>query len=105
MSTLKEQFNTLKKEARKRGLKIKKDKRLNNCPYRAMHKYAGIELGQPYIKDAITYTPKTAKNKKRLVMDTRHELIEFDHMRKGLKYKQAHKIANRKQRTVNYYEK
>lgn len=103
--TLKEQETQLKKAAKKRGLKIRADKRLHHTPYRAMHKYAAIELKQPHIKKTITYDPnysgyKGKNGKKCLVMDIRHEIIEYDAMKGGKKYKTAHKKANRKQRTI-----
>jgi hypothetical protein len=100
MMNLKEQLNYLRKKAHERGLKIRKDRRLIKTPYIAMHPYAGRELKQPFIKKHITYQPDLERRKRKLVMDVNHELIEYDLMKKGWKYKKAHKLANRKQRTL-----
>jgi hypothetical protein len=99
--TIKEKLRYLKQEAKKRGLKIRKDKRLTKTLYAAMHQYAGEELNQPYIKGVITYEPKSLRNRNKFCMDINHEIIEYDLMHKGKRYKYAHKIANRKQRSFN----
>jgi len=100
MLNLKDKLKYLKKQAHKRGLKIRKDKRLARSPYRAMHPLAGKTLKQPYINRCITYEPRTKHKIRRLVLDTNHELWEFDKMRQGWSYEKAHKFANRKQRTL-----
>jgi hypothetical protein len=97
--TVSEKLDHLKEEAKKRGLRIRKDRRLTKTPYVAMHEYAGKELKQPYIKGTITYEPQSLRRKHKLCMDLNHEIIEYDLMRKGKRYKPAHKVANRKQRT------
>ena len=102
MIPLKEQEEQLKQAAKKRGLIIKKDKSLTKTPYRAMNPHAARELKQNCPKNAITYDPKRIKTKRMKVMDLRHEIIEFDEMCKGKKYKTAHKKANRFQRTIGY---
>lgn len=101
--TLKQQLDILKKAARKRGLTIRKTPQLSNTEYRAMNPQAAKELGIKSPKKTIGYTSNCERTKRRLVMDIRHELIEYDAMKKyGMKYKKAHKIANRKQLSVNY---
>jgi hypothetical protein len=65
-----------------------------------MNECAGKELKQPYIKGCITYSPET-KTKKKIAMDLNHEIIELDKMKKGYKYKTAHKHANKKQRSFD----
>lgn len=102
MATIKEQLKELKKAAKKRGLKIRKDKRLRNTPYRAMNPMAAKELKQPCPPKTITYGIMACYPKRRLPLDIRHEIIEYDEMRKGKKYRTAHKIANRKQRDLDY---
>jgi hypothetical protein len=95
------QLKSLKRAARKRGLKgPRKDRRLTATPYRAMHPAAAKELDQPCPKKTITYDPSTVKTKRRLVMDLRHEIVEVGEMAKGKKYRPAHRIANRKQLTL-----
>ena len=96
--TVREKLATVRSKASARNLKIRKDRRLVKTPYRAMNEYAGKELKQPYTKGCITYSPHT-RSKKTLAMDLNHEIIEFDKMKKGWRYKRAHKLANRKQRT------
>lgn len=98
MQSLKQKELYIKQEAKKRNLKIKQDKRLTKTPYRAMQPFAGKELDQPYIKNHITYEPKSKKNKGKLLMDLNHEIIEYDLMKKKLPYHKAHKISNKKQR-------
>ena len=105
MVTLKQRIINVKRAARKRGLGISADKRLSTTPYRAMNPRAARELKQPTIRRACTYDPRFSdpngcKSKQKMfVLDTSHELIEFDEMGKGKRYKTAHKIANRKQRS------
>ena len=96
--TIREKLATVRRKASARKLKIRKDRRLLQTPYRAMNEFAGKELKQPHIKGYITYSPQI-KTKKMLVMDLNHEIIEYDKMKKGWKYKRAHKLANRKQRS------
>jgi hypothetical protein len=100
--TLKQQLNLLKKAAKKRGLVIRKTPKLSNTPYRAMQPMAAKELKINNPKNTIGYTNNCERTKKRLVMDIRHEIIEYDAMKKGARYKTAHKLANRKQRTPEY---
>jgi hypothetical protein len=94
--SLKSQFSELKQAAKERGLKIAKDKRLKKTPYIAMQPKAAKELNQPYKKKTITHCGQKLR---KLVMDVRHEIIEYDKMKRGWKYKAAHKFANRKQNT------
>jgi hypothetical protein len=86
------------------NIPIKPDKRLSNTPYRAMQEHAGRKLKQPFIPKTYTYDPncfdlRTKKDKQKLTMDINHEHIEHDNMNKGISYKIAHKLANRKQRS------
>jgi hypothetical protein len=105
--TLGQQMEHLKNEAKKRGLKIRKDEKLKETPYRAAHPRVQFKTGLKR-KGLITYDPSVVKTKKKLVMDTRHEIIEYDKMgqlmRKGHNqnsaYKIAHKKANREQRNI-----
>jgi hypothetical protein len=100
--SLKKQEQYLRKQAKKRGLKIRHTPSLNSTPYRAMHPCASKELGIKNPKNTIGYTKYSERPKRRFVMDLRHELIEYDLMKnKKYKYKKAHKIANRKQRSVD----
>jgi len=98
--TYKDKLNFLKKEAARRGLKIKKDKRLTKTPYRASHPLVEDMIGVKNKGKFITYEPRTERNKRRLVMDINHEICEFDLMKKGYSYRHAHKISNRKQRKI-----
>jgi hypothetical protein len=99
MMTLKERELYVKREAKKRNLKIRVDKRLNKTPYRAMQPFAAIELKQPFIKKYITYAPYLKKRKRTLIMDIHHEILEYDKMKKKWRYRKAHSFANRKQRS------
>lgn len=92
---LKEQEKGLRKAAKDRGLKVRKSTALEKTPYRAMNPLAAKELGVKCPKDKILYTKQSKK-----VLDIRHELVEYDEMAKGKTYKTAHKVANRKQRTI-----
>ena len=102
MTTLSEQLKLLRREAHKRGLGVRQDKRLTKSKFRAMQPYAGRELDEPYVEDAITFEPKSKRKLKRLVVDVNHEIREFDKQKCGWKYKRAHKFANSKQRDFNY---
>lgn len=99
MSELRDELKSLKRVAHKQGLGVQKDKRLSQTPYAAMNDLAGKELNMPHRKKAITYDPTCHKALRKRVMDIRHELIERPLMKKGMRYKRAHKIANRKQRS------
>jgi hypothetical protein len=101
--SLKQQEQELRNQAKKRGLKIRYTPQLKKTPYRAMNPMASKELGIKCGKNIIGYTKNSARTKRRFVMDMRHEIIEYDTMKKRkLHYPKAHKIANRKQRTVGY---
>jgi hypothetical protein len=99
--SLNQQLRELKKAAKKRGLTIRSTPKLKETPYRAMNPEASRELGIKSSKHTIGYTKLCQKTPRRFVMDIRHELIEYDAMKKGKKYKSAHKLANRKQRNLN----
>jgi hypothetical protein len=99
--TLKQQLALLKKSAKKRGLTIRHTPKLKSTQFRAMNPPAAKELGIKSSKHTIGYTNLCKKTPRRFVMDMRHEIIEYDAMKKGKKYKSAHKIANRKQRNIN----
>jgi hypothetical protein len=109
--TLKKQFEVLKKEAHKRGLKIRKDKRLTPTKYRANHPLVSEIVGFE-VKGSIGYDPKHCKTLKRKVMDVRHEIVEMDTMKPLIKkgysvkraYKIGHKVANKKQRDPNVFD-
>lgn len=108
---LKQQFEVLKKEAHKRGLVIREDKRLTKTPYRACHPLVAPITGIK-TKNLIGLDPKHCKPLRRKVLDSRHELQEMDKMKLLLKkgysvkraYKIGHKYANRHQRDVDYYK-
>ena len=107
--TPKEKLDAIKGHLLEKGKLIIGDERLNDSPYRAMQEEAGKELGQPYIKGHYTFAPdiydlRTNKDKEKLAMDINHEDIENKVMKKGLPYKKAHKIANRKQRNFEHLE-
>ena len=99
--SLREQDRILNEAAKRRGLKCRKDARLTKTPYVAMHPLAAIATNSPCPPKTVTYDPK------------RHEIIEYDGMKKdsqGKKltkaqwwriYQKNHKIANRKQRTID----
>lgn len=99
LALLTAQLHELKNAAKTRGLKVEQDKRLQGTPYISMNPRAAKELHQPCRKRAITFWGERSLQHE--VMDIRHELIEYDEMGKGKPYKVGHKIANRKQRTVN----
>ena len=101
--SINQQLIALKLSARQEGLSIKPDKRLTPTPYRAMNPCAAKVFKQPCLKNSLTYDPKLDKSKKKIVMDIRHELVEYRLMKKGKLYKQAHKIANKKQRNTGVY--
>lgn len=101
MVTIREQLIELKKAAKKRGLKIRNYDRLTKTPYRAMNPLAAKELRQPCPPRTIVYCNIALHPKRRLPMDIRHEIVEYDAMRKGKRYKAAHRIANRKQRNLS----
>jgi hypothetical protein len=65
-----------------------------------MQPLAARELKIKNPKMTIGYTKLCKTPKRRLPMDIRHEIIEYDAMKKGLKYKTAHKLANKKQRNI-----
>lgn len=73
-----------------------------------MNPRAAKLLKQKCPKNTITYDPRLDDTLREKVLDTRHELIEHKVIgklrRKGVPrdrlYPRAHKIANRKQRTV-----
>jgi hypothetical protein len=94
------QEKELREAARARGLKVRKSKTLEKTPYRAMNPPAAKELGIKCPKNVILYDSRSSKTQRRKVMDLRHELIEHDEMKKGKTYRNAHKVANRKQRTI-----
>ena len=99
--TLDQKFEHLKQEAKVRGLKVQKDPRLTKSPYRASHPLSCTFVDDiPTKKKAITYEPASERNKHKLVMDINHEIIEYDLAKKGVGYKKAHRIANRKQRSI-----
>ena len=106
--SLKQQFKDIKKAARKSGLSVRKDNRLKKCPYRGMNPRAGRLLKQPYIENTLTYDPRLTDTWREKVLDIRHELIEHKEIgrlqRKGVpshkRYPMAHRVANRKQRTI-----
>jgi hypothetical protein len=101
MLSLKEQERHLRQAARNRGLCVKRTRGLSKTPYRAMNPRAAKELGVPWSSHMIGYDNYSARTHKRLVMDLRHEIIEYDRMGRGWRYRRAHRMANRKQRTVN----
>ena len=105
MINLTEQEKALRLMAKRRGLKVRPDKRLRLTPFRAMHPRAAKELDQPCPKATITYDPRIVTTRRKRVMDIRHEIIENDEMGKGKRYKSAHKVANRKQRTISREER
>ena len=95
--TLSEQLAQIKEAAMKRGLRVRRDRRLHRTSYRAMNPRAARELHQPYIPKTLTYTLSNRRPKHRLVMDLRHELVEYVMMGRGHRYKVAHRVANREQ--------
>jgi len=105
---LDDQFKHLRNEAKKRGLVIRKDERLEKTPYRAAHPFVEFRTGLKHT-GRIDYDPKHVNSKRELVMDVRHEIIEYDKMgklkRKGYSderaFKVAHNLANKKQRNPN----
>ena len=101
MNKVNEKWKYVQQEAKKRGLKIKPDKRLGQTPYRACHPLVEKMVGVKNKGKVLTYDPKIVKTKRMLVMDMNHEMIEMDLMRKGKTYKQAHRVANRKQRSFD----
>jgi len=104
--TTDQKLKLLRKEAKKRGLKIAVDKRLNNTPYRAAHPKSDKYVNDIVVrKNAITVAPFVARNKKKMAMDVNHELFEFDKAKKGWGYKKAHTYANRKQRNFKWLVK
>ena len=94
------QMLILKKVAKRHNLKIRPDKRLCKTPYRGMNPYAAKALNQPCPKKTLTYDPRLDKTQKRIVMDIRHEILEYQEMQKGKSYKIAHKKANKFQRNI-----
>jgi uncharacterized protein (DUF2461 family) len=91
----------LKQQAKKRGLKVSVDKRLDKTPYRAAHPLSNKYVDDIVVKKkSITVAPFVARNKKKMVMDVNHELIEYKLACNGVGYKKAHTIANRKQRGI-----
>ena len=110
--SLREQDRILNEAAKRRGLKCRKDARLTKTPYVAMHPLAAIATNSPCPPKTVTYDPKRHVALRKRVMDKRHEIIEYDGMKKdsqGKKltkaqwwriYQKNHKIANRKQRTI-----
>lgn len=98
--TLQKQMESLRRAARSRRLSIRAMPSLRKTPYRAINPRAAKELGVKCGKHTIGYDPAIVKGKSMRVMDVRHEIVEFDEMGKGKRYKTAHKVANRKQRTV-----
>lgn len=92
----------LKRQARKRGLGISVDKRLNQTEYRAAHPLSKKFVGDDIVvrKNSITVAPFVARNKKKMTMDVYHELLENKKARDGFGYKPAHNFANRKQRGI-----
>jgi hypothetical protein len=102
---LTEQEKALRLMAKRRGLKVRPDKRLRHTPFLAMHPRAAKELGMPCPRKTITFDPRIVNTRKKRVMDVRHEIIENDEMGKGKKYRTAHKVANRKQRTISREER
>ena len=106
--SLKQQFKDIKKAARKSGLSVRKDNRLKKTAYRAMNPRAAKLLKQPCPPHALTYDPRLDDTLREKVLDVRHELIEHKEIgklsRKGvsksLRYPRAHRVANRKQRTI-----
>lgn len=98
--SLREQEYQLRQAAKRRGLRVCRDPRLAKTPYRAMHPRAAKVLKQPCRKRTIGYILSSRRPKSRMVLDVRHELIEYDKMQQGWSYARAHAYANRKQRDV-----
>ena len=106
--TLKQQFKDIRKAAKKSGLSVRKDSRLKKSPYRAMNPRAAKLLKQPCPPRALTYDPRLDDTMREKVLDIRHELIEHKEIgrleKKGVprnkRYPKAHRVANRKQRTI-----
>jgi hypothetical protein len=98
MKNSKKLLNLAVKKAHKQGFRIKKDERLTPTPYRASHPLVEKMIGVKNKGKVITYDPNCVKTDKRKAMDINHEIIEYNLMKKGKTYKQAHKIANKKQR-------
>ena len=99
--TLSDRIDYLKQLARKRGMKVEVDKRLDNTPYRAAHPKSDKYVNDIVVKKkSITVAPFVAKNKHIMAMDTYHELLEHNKYKKGWGYKKAHDFANRKQRGI-----
>lgn len=97
---LNKQYQDLLKAAHRRGLRVRRDDSLKKTEYRAMHPRAAKELGLKCPKNTITYQLSCRRPKSRRVLDLRHEIVEWDEMSKGKRYKAAHRIANKRQATV-----
>lgn len=105
MQCLKKQFKQLVNAAHKRGLRVRRDDRLRQTPYRAMNPSAACILRQPCLARTITYQRSCRRPEHRKVLDVRHEILEHDRIKELQKrgvprnrlYPLAHRFANRKQ--------
>lgn len=107
-STLKEQEQSVRTVARRMGMTIRPSRAIHRTPYRAMNPEAAQLLGQKCPKNAILYDQVLDKRRRQRVMDERHEVIEDVAIaalrRLGVprkrRYRIAHRLANRLQRTI-----